>query len=264
MGRKSNYFRHSFEAHNDIKLQKLLDQGGLKSVGAYFILLEIYGREVSDNDIDLNITTGVNIHIRRIATAFRLRSDSTRTQLELIANCKLIELVNFQYGSSTVQVSIPNFSKYFGSYKKNEQLMGPNKRKGNKIKEKEIKTPIVPTSDTPTLEIPIPKYTPDDLVQLWNDTMPSVGLEYCRGLGSGKHLENYIEAQKFLPSLGDWKEVLEICRKEKTLNSGDNKINWKVNLLWLVDYDNCLKVLNGNFKSKKTNLEKWAEENIHD
>jgi len=140
MGRNSNYFRHAFEAHNDIKMQELIDRGGLKAVGAYFILLEIFGRHVAENDIDLSKTCSAELHIRRIATAFRLRTDSTRTVIELIADCKLIDPVHFKLDCSSVQVGIPNFWKYFGSYKKTEQPKKTYKIKENKIKENKINT----------------------------------------------------------------------------------------------------------------------------
>lgn len=137
MGRNSNYFRHTFDAHNDVKIQNLIDRGGLKAVGAYYILLEIYGRSIAENDVDLNNSCVVELHIRRIATAFRLRTDSTRTVIELIADCKLIESVRFKLDSSSVEVAIPNFVKYFGSYKKTEHTKIPIKE--NKIKENKIK-----------------------------------------------------------------------------------------------------------------------------
>ena len=150
MGRNSNYFRHTFDAHNDVKIQNLLDRGGLKAIGAYYIFLEIYGRHIAENDIDLSKSCLVEIHIRRIATALRLRSDSTRTVIELIADCKLIESVRFKLDSSSIEVAIPNFAKYYGSYKKTEHIKIPIKEK--KIKENKRKINTIKKSSSEDFE----------------------------------------------------------------------------------------------------------------
>lgn len=130
------YFRHRFDAHTDIKIMRLKEVGGIESVGCYFILLEIYGKHFSD-DSDKKIEQIISA--RHIANAFGLRLDSTRTKIELIAECELIESLWLQSDSSSVKVAIPNFLKYYGSYKKTGIEKVPNKIKENKIKENKIK-----------------------------------------------------------------------------------------------------------------------------
>lgn len=127
------YFRHRFDAYTDSKLMKLKEIGGVASVGCYFILLEIYGKSFSD-DSTKNIEQIISA--RHVSNAFGLRSDSTRTQIELMSDCKLIDAVWLKSESSSIKVCIPNFLKYFGSYKKTGIEKGSNKRKENKRKEK--------------------------------------------------------------------------------------------------------------------------------
>ena len=136
MGRKSNSFRHCLTAYADPKIRKLKELGGLKAVGAYWTLLEVYGASYV-NDDECKIEQELN-H-RHIANEFGLRSDSTRTVIELMEECELIEALFCKSTVSSIKVSIPNFLKYFGSYKKTEDLKCPNKRKEKKRKEKESK-----------------------------------------------------------------------------------------------------------------------------
>lgn len=133
------YFRHRFDAHTDVKIMNLRELGGLASVACYFILLEIYGKHFSD---DAEKKTEQVISSRHIANSLGLRLDSTRTQLELMSNCKLIDVVWLQSAVSSVKVCVPSFSKYFGSYKKTGVVNTPNKRKEKERKEKESKSSI--------------------------------------------------------------------------------------------------------------------------
>jgi len=136
MGRKSTYFRHIFSAHNDPKMMRLLDIGGLKTVGAYWIIVELYGASFI-NDDEQNITQELNV--RHIANALGLRSDSCRTVIGLLSDCKLIEAVWCKSDISSVQVGIPKFMKYFGKYSKTEAMKCPNKKKRKEKKRKESK-----------------------------------------------------------------------------------------------------------------------------
>jgi biotin operon repressor len=104
-----------------------------------------------------------------------------------------------------------------------------------------------------------PKITHDDVIQLWNDTMPQHGFKYCRGLGGGEHLRNFVEATKWMQDKKSWQELFELCAKSNFLNGTDGK--WRVNLTWLVNYDNALKVFNGNFEdNEKSWLDDWAKQ----
>lgn len=140
MGVKSNYFRHSFEAHNDEKMLALMDNAGLKGIGFFWILVEIYGRALNDSDSEESV---VNLHRRRIATATGLRSDSVQTHLRLLSELQLIDPLRSKFDSTKIQLSIPNFLKYFGKYKKTKQFKPPKEKKSkikeNKEEEKEIK-----------------------------------------------------------------------------------------------------------------------------
>lgn len=149
------YFRHRFDAHTDNKILSLLQKGGVASIGCYFILLEIYGKFYSD---DTEHKTEQVINLRLLSNAFGLRSDSARTQIRLMADCKLIEALWFNSDTSSVQVSVLNFSKYFGSYKKTDVEKCSNKRKEKEIKEKQNMVTDVATAPL-SPEIILPKKT---------------------------------------------------------------------------------------------------------
>lgn len=128
VGRKSTYFRHSLNATSDSKIMRLMQKGGLRAVGAYWIIVEAYGKALIDDDME---SLKQEINARYLANQLGLRLDSCRNMLELLTNCQLIEAVWCKSDVSSVKLSIPNFPKYFGRYSKTETMKCPNKRKEN-------------------------------------------------------------------------------------------------------------------------------------
>lgn len=61
-----DWFRHDTDAHIDIKVRKLLRDGGLKAYGLYWLVVEllyVYGGSISDEDLreELSITDGEDL-----------------------------------------------------------------------------------------------------------------------------------------------------------------------------------------------------------
>jgi len=231
VGRKSNYFRHSFNAHEDIKIMELIERGGIKCVGVYFVLLEIYGSMIMDDD---NQSFKQNINTRRIANAVGLRSDSCRTCIELIADCKLIEAVRFKSPISYFEVGIPNFLKYFGRYSKTETIKCPNKRKEKEKKEKEMKEKEKPIN-----------IIPQRIFQLFISKFSGT-LKIPKILGDDEIKNIGILSEKFIHNLEEWNLFFE---KIKTTNLIENKseADWKPSFDWLVTPKNAIKIINGNY-----------------
>jgi hypothetical protein len=136
MGKKANYFRHSLDAHNDTKILVLIQKNGLASYAAYFILLEIYGRFLLNDD---NQRIDQKINWRVISNALGTRSDLTRKLVGSMAEVGLISNFYSTSDDNSFNLAIPNFSKYFGKYEKDGPMNCPNKRKEKKIKEKKRK-----------------------------------------------------------------------------------------------------------------------------
>jgi hypothetical protein len=88
------------------------------------------------------------------------------------------------------------------------------------------------------------KLTPDDVLNLWNTEFAKDG-QHLPSLGSGKHLSNCLESIKYLDTLDKWRDVFIKATGNDFLSSGVD--NWRVNITWLVDYDNVLKVVGGNY-----------------
>ena len=91
--------------------------------------------------------------------------------------------------------------------------------------------------------------SPDEVLDLWN-LKHGEKFGYCPGIGSGKHRENILEAIKYLKTAKDWENVFNKATNSEFL-TGNNKFDWTVNFLWLIDYDNALKVLSDNFDDQK-------------
>lgn len=225
MNIKYGYFRHRLDASNDPKLQSLIQDVGLVGYAYYFTLLELYATQYNNGE---KIDTKVKVHQRVIANTWHKRVDSCN---KVLTKLQLSGLLVYTLDNSTYTIDIPNFLNYFGSYGKMKQELSLKKRKEKKRKE----------------NIYIGNITPDGIVQLWNEKMPKHDFKYCHGLGMDKHLKKFLEAVNFLDTKEKWNELFTRCIESKKL-SGDNNINWKANLLWLVDYDNALKVLNEDYK----------------
>jgi len=232
MGVKSNYFRHSFTAHQDIKIRKLIDRLGPKGYAVYFMLLEIYCMKLRDDD------TGQieqEIDLKLLASLLKVRSDFIRSCIEVLSELNLIIKLCSNYDSTMIKLSIPNSLKYFGSYQKVRDEKFPNKRKEkeNKIKESKIYKSI----------------TPDEVIQIYNETVQGKLKPFTAHL-AGSALTNFFEASQYLKTGNEWKALFEkVLQSDFLLGRTDSK--WTVNFLWLVDYDNALKVISGNFDNEQ-------------
>ena len=219
------YFRHRLDASNDPKLQSVIEDIGLVGYAYYFTLLELYATHYNNSE---KLGTEVKIHQRVIANTWHKRVDSCN---KVLTKLQLSGLLVYTLDNSTYTLDIPNFLNYFGSYGKLKDNQATKKRKEKKRKE----------------NIYIGQILPDDIVQLWNEKMPQHGFKHSHGLGMDKHLKKFLEAVNYLDTKEKWSELFTLCIDSKKL-SGENNINWKANLLWLVDYDNALKVLNEDYK----------------
>jgi hypothetical protein len=146
MGRKSSYFRHSFNAHRDPKVMALMDRkNGVALYGFYFILIEIYGASYVDDD-SKNLYQ--KIRIRHIANVTGVRTDRAQSWLRVCAELELIDTLSGNFDSTLCQLAIPNFLKYYGSYKKSKGVKCPNKKKIKENKRKENKNIIKKNKNT--------------------------------------------------------------------------------------------------------------------
>lgn len=232
MGIKSNYFRHSFNAHQDAKIRKLIDKKGIGGYGLYFMLIELYCMKLYDDDERKELQ---EFDLKLIGSLAGVRSDSARSSVEVMSELKLIDQLQSNSESTMIQLSIPKALKYFGRYEKVREENCPNKRKEKEIKVKESKVNI--------------QVTPDEVIQLYNETMQGKLKPFTAFL-AGTALNNFLEARQYLKTLQDWKHLFEkVLQSDFLLGRTDQK--WVVNFIWLVNYDNALKVISGNFDNEQ-------------
>lgn len=95
---------------------------------------------------------------------------------------------------------------------------------------------------------------PDTVIQLWNDTMPKHGYPYAKTLGSGVYIREFLNARRYLKTVDDWRELFtKVIESQGNVSKNDG---WIINLNWLVNHDNALKIINGNFRRKLSDAEK--------
>lgn len=124
---KKNYFRHSFFATEDQKIQTVIDSLGFEGYGFYFSLLELCGRLSSDEVVNPMV-----FHVQTIRKVWRKNTESTQKVLRKLEESGLFVVT---FSGHLVSVDMPNFAKYLGKYESN----APNKRKEKEIKVNESK-----------------------------------------------------------------------------------------------------------------------------
>jgi uncharacterized phage protein (TIGR02220 family) len=134
MGEKSSYFKHMLEAHYDIKFMNLLSEKGLKGYGFFFLLLEVFGRAYSNDD---NKSLTQPISLRNLSSIMHLRSDAVEDLCKTCASFALISYTRSTYPSHVINLTIPNFLKYYGKPKKESSKsdVQENRIEENRIEE---------------------------------------------------------------------------------------------------------------------------------
>lgn len=93
------------------------------------------------------------------------------------------------------------------------------------------------------------KLTPDDLIQLFNDTVVGTGkVVHCRGL-SGKNIQEFITTTSFaeFQKIETWKEVFQTAKESPFLTGQQPGSTFVMTLNWLISHDKALSVLNGQY-----------------
>jgi len=127
-GRK-NYFRHSFSAFEDEKIQKAISLLGYEGYAYYFILIEMLARQCENE-----FKNPIKIHQQSLRNVWRKQTKSCKKVVEKLQESGLFVAT---FKESFVEFDIPNLSKYLGKYTNKNLPNASNKSKVNEIKEKE-------------------------------------------------------------------------------------------------------------------------------
>lgn len=154
------HFRHNIYAHQDSKLEKLVDAHGPAGLGYWWTLVEMYCAKLSEDD---KKNPYQRIAPRSLCRRVRSRIDNTQKVMDTMIEIGLILVsesdsslgVNCSLNVSSVSlfgskasancfVWIPNILKYFGSYKRKENTFRHIKlneiKEKNKIKKDSLKS----------------------------------------------------------------------------------------------------------------------------
>jgi hypothetical protein len=93
------------------------------------------------------------------------------------------------------------------------------------------------------------RFTPDHFVDLWNEYFGE-RLKRINSIGGGKHRDNFLKSLEFLPTEKHWRDLFDQCLNSPKV-MGQNDIGWTVTPTWIVDFDNAIKVINGDFDDAK-------------
>ena len=241
---KKNYFRHSFFAFEDEKIQMAIEKLGYEGYAYYFILLELLAKSC-ENEFKNPIT----IHKQSLKIVWRKQSKSIN---KVITKLQESGLFVATFKGNFIEFDIPKLKKYLGKYEIKNQSNSPNKKKRKEIKEKEIKVPYNPLEKA--------AYKISDLIQKWNDELGD-DFGYCQMIPSRKMLDDFFTTAENLKAISDWDFVFEKCREINWAN-GNNKSGWYVNLPWLLDFNNLTKLVNAKTgESSNKSIKNFLKEN---
>jgi hypothetical protein len=128
---KKNYFRHSFFAFEDEKIQRAIDLLGYEGYAYYFILLELLAKRCENE-----FQNPIRIHQQSVRNVWRKQTKSCKKVVEKLQESGLFVAT---FKESFIEFDIPNLAKYLGKYQSKIPPNDPNKIKEKKIKEKKIK-----------------------------------------------------------------------------------------------------------------------------
>lgn len=129
-------------------------------------------------------------------------------------------------------------------YNRSRRVTTSPKRESKSKNKSNIYTPT-PFEDSKP-EKPKSGLTPDHIVDLWNKHF-GIEIGYAVGVGGGVHLKNALEALKWLKTEEAWLRVFDRARASDFLMGRTEGRSWKIDLTWILDYDNVIKVLNGRY-----------------
>lgn len=224
------YFRHRFDAHENTKLNRLVDEIGVEGYGYYYTLLEIYGAHYSKKKESLD----VEIHLRVIANTWRKRVDSCH---KVLTKLQLSGLLVVTIKNSTCILNIPNYLEYYGPYKKTKGDNASNKIKENKIKENKRDKNKNAAATSPLLDL---------IVEKWN-TMAEVNFLSRVETITSKRKKEFEKTNKLLGTLEQWQKIIDqVPRDSFRLGAGTQ--NWKANFDYILREEKAIKL-----------LEEWSE-----
>lgn len=98
----------------------------------------------------------------------------------------------------------------------------------------------------------------DSITKLWNDSMSDFKRVHVYTLYGGTVRDKFIETSKIFNEYDEWKDVFSKVRGSKFL-SGNNKRNWKASLVWVVNFDNFIRIVNGDFDDSQISdeMKEW-------
>jgi len=243
---KKNYFRHSFIAHDDIKLNLLRDKIGIGYYFYYFSLLEICGEESADD-----LKTQYEFHDSTIRSLWRINLKKSE---HVASAMNAVGLLEFKKGEKSFVFTIPNLAKYLGKYTNKKTSNSPNKRKEKEIKEKERKE-----KETENILGP-PEW---EIINLFNQIIAGNGrVQYYAGVVlPPRARDDYITLCGFpeFQTPEDYEEYFKLISETPKLMGTDERFNINITLPWIINPDNAMKIKSGQYKADVTEGEAWLE-----
>ena len=130
---KKNYFRHSFFAIEDEKIQNVINNLGFEGYAYFFILVEVLSRQCENE-----FKNPIRIHPQTLRSVWRKQTKSCN---KVVTKLQESGLFVATFTKSFIEFDMPKLSKYLGYYENKKEPNAPNKRKEKKRKVNIVKNP---------------------------------------------------------------------------------------------------------------------------
>lgn len=253
------WFKHYSDASDDHKISAIEEQMGLPGYAAYWKVVELCALSWDGTSRPIFTFTP-----KQIQNKIRMKSKQTDFVLGLFSEQNLFQITKSE---NKITIAFPKLLEIKDNHTKNRQVTGKQlapRTEQNRLEQNRTDIPIetidnseaeknLPEEEPLNFRNPqdqkvYPKFTPDHVIDLWNQKMGS-RFGMAVGLGSGKHLANCLESLKYLKTKEAWENLFAKCEESAFLRG--ERTDWSVTLTWIIDYDNAIRVLGDEFNDLK-------------
>lgn len=238
------WFKHDTDATTDAKVKKLLIKYGVTGYAIYFHCLELIAGDISETNITFELEHDAEI----IADDLRIHGTAGKSGIDIVNEIMLyiIHLNLFQSSNGTIYC--------FKLLKRLNTSMTSNEKMRNMITEaKQSHDTVMIESchnhDTVMQEENRTDKNRTDKNRIYTSVL-NLYLTYCKKLPKVEKLSE--KRKSHISSLLNEFTIEQIesafiTAGKSSFLTGDNKTGWKANFDWLINKNNLLKVIEGNY-----------------
>jgi hypothetical protein len=263
------WFKHYNNAKSSLRLQQLLNEGGVLAYGQYWLLLELLCQKFD------GVNHLIKCNSKEIAVQLNIKPSRTIVVLELLSSCSLVQ---FNLTGVVFEIDAPILSELKAKdfKRKRQERVGEAEKPPKEIryKNKEIRYNIKEENqeNISSSFVSLENNTPPNfshISDLFNKTLAGKhSIKHAPLFCSNEILESFHVMCGFedFRTIEKWENYFNLVKDSEFL-TGRSKTNFVVTLDWLIKPDNAFKVFSGKYSNNnsdgmtaeyKRKLDEWA------